>query len=425
MIKRTMKRIFAPVAAVALAFSFGLSAFAQTPDIDFIDVSHHNSNSGLPLAFYQTIKASGVQGVVVKVSEGTGYLDPSASVNIANAKAAGMVVSAYHFARYTSTASAKAEAKAFAAKLKAVGFDAKKDGYVVVDVEATNLSSSPAKLTEYTNAFIAQMKALGYTKIDLYTGNAFYHSRLQPAKLTVSKPWLARYPLYPATGQPAPVFNNGKGAWQWASDYVFPGLSQYGRFDVSVDYAGKYTSTKVASSATKPGVVKPVGSVSLVNYLKAHGKPFSYASRAKLAAQYGITNYSGTAAQNIALLAKLKSGVKPIATTTPNSTVSTTKVYVVKSGDTLGKIAKKYGTTVAKLASLNGIKNVNKIYVGEKIKVSGTVKATNTKKYYTVKRGDTVSEIAAKYSTTVTKIKAWNKLANVNRIYVGEKLRVK
>jgi len=424
---RLIKRfIFAPVAAVALAFSFGLSAFAATPDIDFIDVSHHNSNSGLPLAFYQTVKASGVQGVVVKVSEGTGYLDPSASVNIANAKAAGMVVNAYHFARYTSVASAQAEAKWFDAQLKKVGFDKTKDGYVVVDVEATNLSSSPAKLTEYTNAFIAKMKALGYTKVDLYSGSSFYNSRLQPASLSVSKPWLARYPLRPETGQPQPVYSNGKGAWQWSSTYVFPGLSQYGRFDVSVDYAGKYTSTKVAPSATKPGVVKPVGSVSLVNYLKAQGKPFDYASRAKLAAQYGITNYSGTAAQNLALLAKLKSGVKPTATTTSKSTVSTTKVYVVKSGDTLGKIAKKYGTTVAKLASLNGIKNVNKIYVGEKIKVSSTATASaSTGKYYTVKAGDTVSGIAAKYKTTIAKIKSLNKLANVNRIYPGEKLRVK
>ncbi len=419
---RLIKRfIIAPVAAVALAFSFGLSAFAATPDIDFIDVSHHNREAGLPLAFYQTVKASGVQGVVVKVSEGQTYRDPAASVNIANAKAAGMVVSAYHFARYTSVASAKAEAKAFAAKLKAVGFNAKTDGYVVVDVEATSLSSSPAKLTEYTNAFIAQIKALGYPKVDLYTGNAFYHSRLQPAKLTVSKPWLARYPLYPATGKPAPVFSNGKGAWQWSSTYVFPGMAQYGRFDVSVDYAGKYTSTKVASSATKPGVVKPVGSVSLVDYLKAQGKPFDYASRAKLAAQYGITNYTGSAAQNLALLSKLKNGVQPTQST------STTTTYTVKRGDTLSGIAKKYGITVATLQKLNGISNPNKIYAGQKLKISGSVNVTtkSTTQYYTVKSGDTVSEIAAKYRTTIAKIKSLNKLANVNRIYIGQKIRVK
>jgi LysM repeat protein len=43
--------------------------------------------------------------------------------------------------------------------------------------------------------------------------------------------------------------------------------------------------------------------------------------------------------------------------------------YTVKSGDNLTKIAKKYGTSVAKLVSLNDIKNPNKIYVGQKLRV--------------------------------------------------------
>lgn len=44
-------------------------------------------------------------------------------------------------------------------------------------------------------------------------------------------------------------------------------------------------------------------------------------------------------------------------------------IYVVQSGDTLSKIAKKYGTTVKKLAKDNAISNVNLIYVGQKIKI--------------------------------------------------------
>src|SRR5690348_6376701 len=96
-----------------LTFAFGFTAFAQQPTADFIDVSHHNNEYGLPLGFYQTIKNSGVNGVVVKVSEGDYFLDPAASVNIANAKQSGMVVSAYHFARYTSNATAIKEAQWF------------------------------------------------------------------------------------------------------------------------------------------------------------------------------------------------------------------------------------------------------------------------------------------------------------------------
>ena len=52
-----------------------------------------------------------------------------------------------------------------------------------------------------------------------------------------------------------------------------------------------------------------------------------------------------------------------------SSSESKAEYYTVKSGDTLSGIAKKYGTTVKALASANGIKNPNKIYVGQKIKV--------------------------------------------------------
>lgn len=49
--------------------------------------------------------------------------------------------------------------------------------------------------------------------------------------------------------------------------------------------------------------------------------------------------------------------------------VSASRVYTVKSGDTLSGIAAEYGTTVAKLKKANGIKNANLIYVGQQIKI--------------------------------------------------------
>lgn len=426
------KKIGALALATGLAFSFGSVSYAAAPSVDFIDVSHHNAEQGLPLSFYQTMKAGGINAVVVKVSDGQSYVDPAASVNIANAKQAGMAVHAYHYARFKSTAQAKAEAKWFDKKLKLVGFDKNKDGQVVVDVEDKSLASlSAANLTKITNAFVAQMKSLGYRKIDLYTGNSFFNNELQPSKLTISKPWLARYPLYPETGQPTPVWYNGqKGAWQWSSTYKFAGIPGY--FDVSEDYAGKYTNVATVENATNTGVVKKIGSLSLVDYLKTHHKSATFSARAKLAKQYGITNYTGTAAQNLALLSKLKSGVKPAKTNIANSKLTTSskvpaKTYTVKRGDTLSGIAKKYGTTVAKLKRLNGIKNANRIYIGQKIKVSGPTSAatSSSKKYVTVKSGDTVSEVAAKYGTSVANIKQLNSLKNVNLIYPGQKLRVK
>ena len=54
-----------------------------------------------------------------------------------------------------------------------------------------------------------------------------------------------------------------------------------------------------------------------------------------------------------------------------NELLGSEKTYVVKKGDTLTAIAKKYKTTVAKLKKINNIKDANKIYVGQKLKIGG------------------------------------------------------
>lgn len=52
-------------------------------------------------------------------------------------------------------------------------------------------------------------------------------------------------------------------------------------------------------------------------------------------------------------------------------------------------------------------------------------KPKETKKYYIVKKGDTLSKIAKKYKTTVKQLAKWNNIKNVNVIKVGQKIRVK
>jgi LysM repeat protein len=106
------------------------------------------------------------------------------------------------------------------------------------------------------------------------------------------------------------------------------------------------------------------------------------------------------------------------------------QVYTVKSGDALSLIAKKFGTTTAVLAALNDIENVNLIQVGQKLRIpAGEAKAAPKAEqkaiYHTVKSGDIVSRLAVKYGSSTSQIKAWNKLRDVNKIYPGQKLRVK
>lgn len=62
--------------------------------------------------------------------------------------------------------------------------------------------------------------------------------------------------------------------------------------------------------------------------------------------------------------------VTPKYSTMAKSKTRSTITYTVKRGDTLSAIAKKYGTTVKAIAAENGIKNVNLIYVGQKLKIT-------------------------------------------------------
>lgn len=427
---KLIKGITASALAFGLAFSFCLPAAAASPRVDFIDVSHYQGIHGLPLSFYQTIKQGGVNGVVVKVSEGTTYLDPAASVNIANASQAGLVVNAYHFARFGTTSAAKSEADYFDKQLRYVGFDKLKDGIVVVDVEVREASRS--QQTGAVNAFISEMNQLGYPTVDVYSGSYFYNNYLDPSKLSVKDPWLAAYPYNPQHDQPTAHFVYTKGAWQWASDYHFGGIG--GRFDVSEDYAGKYSDTLMAPNATQPGTPKKIHSLSLLDYMRTHktGYGYGWAAQVKLASAYGVSNYVGSASQNLALLAKLQNGVKPAPkpvykapTKKPASKELSYGTYIVRSGDTLYEIGIAHHISYQTIMKLNGLHSWL-IHPGQKLKLSGSVvtkKAPAVSVHtYTVHRGDTLWAIAQGHKTTVSHLTSLNHLHS-SLIYPGQKIK--
>ena len=127
---------------------------------------------------------------------------------------------------------------------------------------------------------------------------------------------------------------------------------------------------------------------------------------------YCLPNYASKAT---------KAAEKPAASTTAQSSAGTgaETVYTVKSGDTLSKIASKYGTTYQKLASYNGIANPNIISVGQKIKIPGSKQRT-----YTVKAGDSLWAIAAAQlgdGARYNEIKKLNGLTS-NTIHPGQTL---
>jgi LysM repeat protein len=95
--------------------------------------------------------------------------------------------------------------------------------------------------------------------------------------------------------------------------------------------------------------------------------------------------------------------------------------YTVQKGDTLRKIAARHGVTVSDILAVNPqIKNANLIYAGQVINLPAA--AT----YHTVQSGDTMRKIATRYGTTLDALIKLNpQIKDINKIYVGQVIRVR
>jgi LysM repeat protein len=117
--------------------------------------------------------------------------------------------------------------------------------------------------------------------------------------------------------------------------------------------------------------------------------------------------------------------------TWPKSTTS----YVIKKGDSLSVIAKKYGVSLAGLMALNQITDPDKIFEGQRLKLPGEVDVSNPRPVkrsakpapsgdaYEVVAGDSLSMIASRLGTSVRELKEANDLSS-DRIMVGQRLTI-
>lgn len=317
-----------------------------------------------------------------------------------------------------------------------------KNSIVALDFE----SGASWNATANTDAIIygmSRIKQAGYTPM-LYSSKAFLQANADVSRILKSFPnslWIAGYPISGiVSSAPFQYFPsmNGVAIWQFTAEYVAGGLdgnvdllgiTENGYKGSHQDDDGKVT---VEPDTDTPAINDGQSAndtakkdIKVGNTVKVNLKATKWANGVGMPSWVrGKTYKVRQVAKGKVLLAGILSWIKTsdveILSVSGGSS-SATKTYTVRSGDTLSAIASRYGTTVSKLQSLNGISNANYIYVGQKLKISGTVSAT----YYTVKYGDTVSSIAYRYDTSTNNIVRLNGLANANYIYAGQRLRVK
>ena len=124
-------------------------------------------------------------------------------------------------------------------------------------------------------------------------------------------------------------------------------------------------------------------------------------------------------------------------------------VHKVKKGETLSRIARRYGVTTSQIMSWNHVKSSRKLRIGQRLHIyrsggglekssnasAGSAKVTSSSStqsansnepiYYTVKKGDTLSKIARRNNTTLNKLLKLNNLTVKSKIIPGKKLRIK
>ena len=96
-------------------------------------------------------------------------------------------------------------------------------------------------------------------------------------------------------------------------------------------------------------------------------------------------------------------------------------IHIVKDGDTLYSLARMYQVPVDAIAKANGIKNADNIQIGQRL----IIPQLSRPNWYVVRYGDTLYTIARRFFTTVDNILKLNDLADPDAIFPGEIIRIR
>lgn len=290
--------------------------------------------------------------VIVKATEGIGYVDRKCDSFYQQAKRLGKKLGFYHFARPRNDA--VREAQYFYNNTKNYFGEA----IPILDWEAENKSD-----VAWAKRWLDEVYRLSGVKPVIYmsesVANAYNWSSVANADYGL---WVAKYrdnnPDYNynmanAGTRPRVKWWKFYCMWQWTSTGRLDGYSH--NLDCNVFYGDQSTWDAYVGKSTSVAKPQPTRkSNEQIAHEVIDGKWGNGDDRKQRLTSAG---YNYTVIQ--AIVNKLIAAKKQTAHV----------YYVVKSGDTLSAIASKYGTTYQQLAKINGIANPNKIYPGQKIRV--------------------------------------------------------
>lgn len=282
-----------------------------------------------------------------------------------------------------------------------------------------------------------RIRDAGYTPV-LYSGKYYIANHLQLDRILSEFPnslWIASYADMQVRTRPLWGYfpsMPGVAIWQFTS------TGRAGGLDYNVDLLGitkkGYKHGDAERPVTKTEAVKegiqadntPKKDITTGYTVKVNFSAKTWSNGAGIpnwvkGNSYEVIQTNGNKVLLVGIMSWIdRSNVEILATAKQNAIQPATTTYTVRSGDSLSVIAAKFGTTVSALQSANNIHNANLIYPGQVLKVSGQATTSNT---YTVRSGDNLSTIASRLGTTVAHLQSVNGIRNANLIYSGQNLK--
>ena len=111
----------------------------------------------------------------------------------------------------------------------------------------------------------------------------------------------------------------------------------------------------------------------------------------------------------------------PVAAAPAPPQVQTPSVHQVRKGDTLSGIAARYGVTISDIKRWNGLSSTT-IFIGQELSLRASRGGTTVK--YAVSKGDTLSAIASRYGVALSDLQRWNNIKRASEIQIGQVLQV-
>lgn len=355
--------------------------------------------------------------LIIKATEGLHYTNPNHDVMVAAVRRAGKLVGHYHLPWCSQ--SPTDEFTHFAGVAKPQPGDV-----VMLDLaEYVDKAATPAMKVAYALKWLPLAKGKWRLRPVVYM-NRDHLSSLKAAATAAQWAALTAYPVCIAdyaSGKPG-VFT----PVTWAGGVV---LHQWTNNDGGWDGDSLLGDARLWASLAMPGesASSPLGKylAALGVVLAAGGGIVATASSTGTSAPAPKPVVSSTAPKPAPAPAP-----KPVASTPPAphrvAPAPRLRLYIVRRGDTLDGIARRFGTTWQRLAGINHLRHPGLIYPGQVLRLDAAKAPAHSRSVWvTVRRGDTLDGIARAHGTTWQHVARLTGLAHPSLIYPGQRVRVR